>query len=60
MNCFSAPDLPNSRSGGLASMARPRNAARLRTLARRYGGCPNAAHGHHWAETDMPHGQSEV
>ncbi|MGY1640600.1 hypothetical protein ACI782_05630 [Geodermatophilus sp. SYSU D00703] len=72
MNRFSAPDLRNSRSGGrvscagaagptgLVAVARPRGAVRLQTLARRYAGCPNAAHGHHLPETDMPHGQPEV
>ncbi|SES73690.1 hypothetical protein [Geodermatophilus poikilotrophus] len=60
MNRFSAPNLRNSRSGGRAATARPRDAARLQTLARRYGGCPNAAHGHHRAGTDVPHGQVEV
>ena len=60
MNHFSAPNLPNSRSGGPAAMARPRDAAGLQTLARRYGGCPSAAHGPHRAETGTPHGQTEV
>ena len=60
MNRFSAPDLRNSRSRGRAATARPRNAARLQTLARRYGGCPNAAHGHHPVGTDVPHGQVGV
>jgi len=72
MNRFSAPDLRNSRSGGRvscagaarparrAAVARPRGAVRLRTFARRYAGCPNAAHGHHGPDTDMPHVQSEV
>jgi hypothetical protein len=60
MNRFSAPNLRNRRSRGLAAMARPRDAAGPQTLARRHGGCPNEAQGPHWVETDMPHGQLEV
>ncbi len=72
MTRFSAPDLQNSRSGGrvscagaarpagLAAVACPRDTARPQTLARWYAGCPNAAHGHHRAGADVPHGRLEV
>ncbi len=72
MNRFSEPDLQNSRPGsravcvgaarsaGLVAVARPRDTARLHTVARRYARCPNAAHGHHRAELGMRHGRLEV
>jgi hypothetical protein len=72
MNRFSEADLRYSRPGsralcvgaarsaGFVAVARPGDTARLYTLARWNTGCPNAAHGHHRAELDTPHGRSEV